>query len=97
MRRRAKVVEGGEIATIEIMRSSACDGCHKNGGGCVSCDIFGLNKTITAKAENRVGAAAGDRVIIETESGRVIGYAAVVFLLPIVVALALYFAAGLFG
>lgn len=95
MNRRAKVIEGGEIATVEIVRSSACEACHKNGAGCSACDILTMNRTVTAKAKNLIGAKPGDMVVIETPSGRVLGYAALVFLFPLVTALAFYFAAGL--
>lgn len=97
MRQIATVIEGGQIATVEIMRSSACDGCHKRqGGGCVTCDIFGMNRKMTAKAKNEAGAKAGDRVVVETASGRVLGYAAFVFLFPIIMGLIFYFAADAF-
>lgn len=98
MKQTATVIEDGEIATVEIMRSSACDGCHKHeGGGCVTCDIFGMSKKMTAKAKNEAGAKKGDRVILETASGRVLGYAAFVFMFPIISGLLFYLVADYFS
>ena len=93
MQQRATVLEtDGKIALIKVSRASMCEGCHKFGsdGGCGGhCEITGLvagnGKTMTARAQNNIGAAAGDRVEIESDSVRVIGYAALVFILPIIV------------
>ncbi|MBE6626091.1 MAG: hypothetical protein E7628_02765 [Ruminococcaceae bacterium] len=93
MQQRATVLEtDGKIAVIKVSRASMCEGCHKLGGdgGCGGhCEITGLvagnGKTMTARAQNNIGAVAGDKVEVESDSGRVIGYAALVFILPIVV------------
>jgi positive regulator of sigma E activity len=93
MQQRATVLEtDGKIALIKVSRASMCEGCHKFGtdGGCGGhCEITGLvagnGKTMTARAQNNVGAATGDRVEVESDSVRVIGYAALVFILPIIV------------
>ncbi len=87
----------GKYAVVETERRSACDGCHKNenGEGCAMCRIFGGNTKITARAKNTAGAAIGDKVEIASSSARMLGYAMIVFLLPIVVAIAAYFVADL--
>ena len=93
MQQRATVLEtDGKIAVIKVSRASMCEGCHKFGGdgGCGGhCEITGLvagnGKTMTARAQNNIGAVAGDRVEVESDSARVIGYAALVFILPIIV------------
>ncbi len=93
MQQRAVVLEtDGKIAVIEVSRASMCEGCHKlsGDGGCGGhCEITGLvagnGKTMTARAQNNIGAAAGDRVEVESDSGRVMWYAALVFILPIIV------------
>lgn len=93
MQQRATVLEAdGKIAVIKVSRASMCEGCHKmsGDGGCGGhCEITGLvagnGKTMTARAQNSIGAAVGDRVEVESDSGRVIGYAALVFILPIIV------------
>ena len=83
----------GKYAVVETERKSACDGCHKNenGEGCAMCKIFGGSAKISAKAKNGVGARVGDKVEIESSSGRMLGYAAFVFVLPLIFAIAAYF------
>ena len=84
----------GKTAVVEAMRLSACEGCHKNedGTGCSVCTLMGGDSRFRAKAFNSVGARVGDRVVIESHTGRMLLYAVLVFLLPIVVALVCYFA-----
>lgn len=98
MRTEATVISlEGSAAVVETSRVSACEGCHKseNGEGCSVCTLMGGNRQFRAKAENRVGAKVGDRVIIESRTGRMLWYAVLVFLLPIVLAIVFYVAATL--
>lgn len=85
-------------ATVEVERQSACEGCHKNkdGGGCSICSLTGASKKFEAMAINEIGAKVGDRVTVVTRTERVLGYAALVFLLPVLVGVAFYFLAGAF-
>ena len=87
MRTTATVVSvEGMLATVETRRVSACEGCHKNAqeGGCSVCTLMGgSDRTITTRAENAVGAKVGDRVVVESATGRVLFYAALVFLVPL--------------
>jgi positive regulator of sigma E activity len=85
----------GNVALVEVERSSACEGCHKNesGEGCSVCTLTGGNRKFSAKALNKVGAVKGDKVEITSSSSRVLFYSALVFLLPVVVGLAFYFVA----
>lgn len=87
----------GRIAVVEIERISACDGCHKseNGQGCAMCALMGPARKINTRAYNDVGAKVGDRVRIESATGRMLWYAALVFLLPILAAALLVGAATL--
>lgn len=82
-------VDGG-LATVETERTSACEGCHKKeDGGCSVCSLMGGNgRKLVAGAENRAGARVGDRVTVESATGRILGYAAMVFLMPLVTCLA---------
>ena len=82
----------GEYAIVRADRKSACDGCHKqkDGGGCAMCTILGDKKALDTRAKNPVGAKPGDSVLLATESRRVIGYAALVFLLPLVLGMLFY-------
>lgn len=82
------------VAIVEVSRKSACEGCHAAADGeCSACVSFGDKKT-TARADNSIGAKVGDRVVLETNSGTVILYAAAVFLFPLVLGIAGYFALG---
>ena len=80
----------GKYAQVECVRESACDGCHSK-DFCLACS----KKMLTVKAKNQVGALPGDEVEIESPSGTVLGYAALIFVVPIIVALAGYFLGGL--
>ena len=91
MRTEATVVEiRGSRAVVTTERLSACEGCHKatEGEGCSVCTLMGGNRTVSAEAENPLGAKVGDRVMIESRTGRMLWYAALVFLLPILLAIA---------
>lgn len=78
----------GSRAVVEVRRKAACDGCHKNkdGEGCSICTLTGGDATLTLKVRDPIGVEPGQRVRIQTDSRRVLGYAWLVFLLPILVA-----------
>jgi sigma-E factor negative regulatory protein RseC len=98
MRTEATVVEiRGNRAIVTTERLSACEGCHKatEGEGCSVCTLMGGNRTVSAEAENPLGARVGDRVMIESRTGRMLWYAALVFLVPIVLAIVGYLLADL--
>ena len=79
----------GAYATVETTRTSACDGCHKaEEGNCSICSLMGTGRKIQAKAYNGIGACVGDSVAIESLTGRMLWYALLVFILPIVIGLA---------
>lgn len=99
MQTKATVVAvDGKIATVETTRISACDGCHKKEeGGCSVCSLMGASKkTIRARAANEIGAVVGDRVLVESSSGRMLWYAALVFLLPVLVTIGAWLFAAAF-
>ena len=102
MRQRARVKEvNGPYATVEVARSTMCDGCEKSGGCGGHCAITGLvgdSRAMTARVLNPIGAQVGDLVEVESEERVVLGAAALVFLLPLAVC-ALFFFLGsrLFG
>lgn len=78
-------------ALISVDRKTACDGCH-NRKGCkaaegMSIDFSFSKKKLETTATDPLGCLPGDRVIVESDSGEVIGGAALVFLLPLAVAL----------
>ena len=84
----------GDIATVSFMRASACEGCHRHAEGCSACSLLGGDRRHTAPVRNPIGAREGDRVRVATPEGRVLAYAALVFLLPILLAYVWYLIAG---
>ena len=94
MKAKAIVTEivSARVAVVSVERRAACDGCHKNtdGSGCTVCTLAGGNRTAKARARNDVGAAVGDVVEVESRTARVMFYAALVFLLPVLLAAAGY-------
>lgn len=66
-------------AELAVRRDTACAECH-SGGDCAEC---AQARQLTVRARNPVGAAVGDRVILQTGSGAVLAVAAAVYLLPI--------------
>ena len=89
----AKVIEAnGKTAIVEAERKSACDGCHKQaeGNSCTACALLGGNKTVRATAKNSIGANVGDMVEIESSSAKMLLYAFLIFILPLLVAVIAY-------
>ena len=86
---------GDGWAEIEVHRVSACGhDCSRCGGGCAELTRTG---PVTVLARNPVGAQLGDRVVVESSSKSILGFAAVVYLLPLVLFFAGYFAASALG
>ena len=66
-------------ALVLHVRQSACSGdCHK----CSGCGAAQESLLLTAR--NPIGARAGDMVVIQSETGPVLGGAAVLYMLPLV-------------
>ena len=78
--------ELGELCEVIVRRKTACgDNCASCGGSCK------MNfQKVTAK--NQVGAKAGDCVIIEMESKKVLLSAFLVYILPVLVFFISFFA-----
>lgn len=78
----------GHFAMVEAERSSACEGCHKaEEGGCSVCSLMGGDRKLATRAKNSLGAKVGDAVLIESNDGRMLWYAVLVFILPILITL----------
>lgn len=74
---RVKEVYDNGTALVVHGRQSACSGdCHK----CAGCGA--TPQTILLKAENPIGATAGEMVFIRAESGPVLKAAAVLYVMP---------------
>lgn len=88
MRQRVTVKEirPDGTAVIFLRRPSAC------GGDCERCGSCTPEEIVTAEAANPLGAKMGDTVDVETESGIVLAAVAVVYLVPLLLFFAGYFA-----
>jgi len=79
-----QVFEDGTAQVMHI-RESACSGdCHK----CAGCGA--VKETMLLRAENPIHAKPGDKVILTSQSKSVLGAAALVYLLPVVLFLTGY-------
>lgn len=75
-------VSGGK-ATVSVLRKEACSACS----GKYFC---GSSKKAASKAVDRIGVKVGDTVEVEARSSVMLGYAALLFVTPIVSAAILY-------
>lgn len=82
----------GEIARVRVLRSAMCEGCESRteGKACACSVMLGNAREMIVDADNRIGACPGEDVEIETDTGTVLFYAAVVFLVPLFGALLFY-------
>ena len=74
-----KLLPGG-MAEIEVTRRSACGHDCAKCGGCGGLET----QTLYVTARNEAEANVGERVLIEGETGQVLGLAVLVYVLPIV-------------
>lgn len=82
----AKVYSDGS-ADVFVDRESACSGdCHK----CSGCGA--AKQQVFVRAQNPIGAAPGSLVIVSSDNGQVLSAMLVVYILPLVLLLAGYFA-----
>ncbi len=82
-----------ELAEIAVVRQGACSHNCSDCGGCMTA----AQPTVTARAENRVGAREGELVVVETASAQLLGMMAFVYLLPMVLLIGGYIAAQAAG
>lgn len=96
MRQKAVVLEtNGNIAKVRVQRSSMCAGCAQRGSAetCACGALMGAKQEMISEAVNEIGAQPGEDVMIETASSVVLGYAALVFFVPLVAFFLFYTAA----
>ena len=74
-----KLLPGGR-AEVEVTRRSACGHDCAKCGGCGGLET----QTLYVTARNHTDAGIGDRVLLEGESGHLLGLAALVYMLPLV-------------
>ncbi len=81
-----KVFHNG-TAEIAVPRKSAC------GHDCEECAGCGMSgSAVFAVAKNPIGAAAGEKVVVETSTKQLLGIIALVYSVPLVLFLVGYFA-----
>lgn len=88
-----KTVHPDGTAEVLCRRVSACSGNCDRCGGCQE----GTPQTVSVLAWNPIGAGPGDRVVVSSESGKVLGAAAAVYLVPLLLMLPGIFLAGAWG
>lgn len=74
------------IAETEITRSTAC------GDSCASCGLC-PGRSMTVNADNTIGAAEGDAVLLSMSDKKVLGAAFLVYVIPVIM-LIIGYAAG---
>ena len=92
MEQRGKVISiEGEIATVELVRESACSSCHHK-DSCGAGIIAGCSKSevVTVKANNLCGALVGDSGVLNSDSAKTLGIAFCVFVLPLILTFVSY-------
>lgn len=77
-----KSVDASGRCTVWVRRSSACSGSCASCGGCAG-------GAVTASAENLCGARVGEIVEVEGDTKKLLGGAAVLYLIPALLGIAL--------
>ena len=80
-------------AQVAVVRQGACAHNCPECGGCMTA----AQPTVTALAQNAVGAREGELVVVETENAQLMGIIAFVYLVPMVLLIAGYLVAQAFG
>ena len=80
-------------AEVAVIRQGACAHNCSDCGGCMTA----AQPTVTALAENMVGARVGELVVVETENAQLMGIIAFVYLVPMVLLVAGYLLAQSLG
>lgn len=78
-----KVLPGGK-AEVQVVRQSAC------GGNCAGCKGCAEKNIMTAVANNLINATVGQRVLIESQTKKIISIAVLVYVVPLVLFLISY-------
>lgn len=86
MEQKGKVISvEKDIATVELMRESACSSCHhKDSCGAGIMAGCAKSETVSVKANNLCNAEVGDSVILSSDSAKTLGIAFCVFVLPLI-------------
>lgn len=75
----------GDYAVISVPRKSACGhDCEE----CAGCGVTGA--AVEARAANPIGAEPGQKVVVQSDTQKMLGIVAMVYLIPVVLFLACY-------
>jgi len=85
-----KIKDNG-LAEVVAERETMCS------GDCDNCEGCKYDKYVKSLVKNPINAGRGQRVLIETPSANVISGAAIIYVIPIVLLFACYYAASLLG
>ena len=80
-------------AQVAVIRQGACAHNCSECGGCMTA----AQPTVTALAQNSVGAREGELVVVETENAQLMGIIAFVYLVPMALLIVGYLAAQAAG
>ncbi len=84
------IAVSGKEATVRVERKSACAECHASEKACGACDLFLGDDRFECSVDNPISAQVGDTVIVQASSEYVIASAALLFILPLIVAALCY-------
>ena len=85
-------IVNADYAEISVPRKSACGhDCEE----CAGCGVSGA--AVLARALNPIGARPGQKVVVESSTSKMLGIVAMVYLIPVVLFVAGYFATALMG
>ena len=90
-----RIVAPGYVE-VKVRRTSACASAH-NCGSCDHCSFMENAPEITVVAEDHHGAKVGDTVTVETASARVLGAAALLYIVPLILFFLGYFIGARLG
>lgn len=83
-----------DMVRVEVMRQSACGrDCRTCAGGCAAAET----QLLYVEAKNETGAKLGDYVVLEGESRKVLGMAALTYMLPLALFFVGFVVLSLFG
>ena len=77
----------GDYAVISVPRKSACGHVCEE---CAGCGVTGA--AVQARAANPIGAKPGQKVVVQSDTQKMLGIVALVYLTPVVLFLVGYFA-----
>lgn len=98
MRQTAQVLQltPNGYAQVKVRRASACASAH-NCGSCDHCSMMENAPEIVVDAENSCGAQVGDTVIVESSTGKILGAATLLYLVPVLLFFLGYFLGNSFA